>query len=641
MSILPAARRRFSAGAAGLLLGASAALALAPAAQAAGTLSAAAERASASTAGAAYSALTPTRLLDTRVTGSSLGPQGTTALTVIGGSVPANATAVALNVTVTDTTAAGYLSVYPAGLSRPVISNLNWIQGETVANLVIVPVGGGGQVGFYNSAGSTDLVVDLEGYFAPAMAGSTVGSYLALSPARITDTRAGSGYPNAGATMGPGSTLAVQATGVGGVPPSGVAAVLVNLTVTNTTAAGYLTVYPAGVSRPSASNLNWSAGATVANRVLVPVGASGQISLYNQSGSADVVVDVDGFFSAGTLTGGTPSLFTAIDPVRVLDTRQTGTALGAGQAVLVQIAGLGGIPTNAIAVAANVTVANTTAASYLTVYPGGIRPVASDVNWTAGQVVPNLTVATLSGSGAVTIYNNAGTTDVIVDAFGYFTPITTATTATAPTTTVASSNWSGYELGDGPYTSVAGTFTVPNLAASSTTTATAEWAGIDGAANSSLIQAGVAEIYHHSTNQVSIFAWWEILPAPATPITTMVVAPGDTVTVNIAQVSGTTWSISVRDNTTGVGFSTSQVYSGPLSSAEWIVEAPTMSSTGTVATLGDYSPNVTFTNLGASGTSLSTTEVVMVQGGAIVSTPSALTSAGFAVAYGSVAPAAP
>lgn len=638
MTILPAARRRLSAVAAGLLLSASAALGLAPMAQAAVTVTAASERAAASTAGAAYSALAPTRLLDTRVTGSSLGPQGTTALTVVGGSVPATATAVALNVTVTDTTAAGYLSVYPAGLSQPVISNLNWIRGETVANLVIVPVGGGGRVDFYNAAGSTDLVVDLEGYFAPAAAGSTVGSYLALSPARITDTRTGSGYPNAGATLGPGSTLAVQATGVGGVPPSGVAAVLVNVTVTNTTAAGYLTVYPAGVSRPSASNLNWTAGATVANRVLVPVGAGGQISLYNQNGSADVVVDVDGFFSTGTLTGGNPSLFTAIDPVRVLDTRQTGTALGAGQAVLVQIAGLGGIPANAIAVAANVTVANTTAASYLTVYPGGIRPVASDVNWTTGQVVPNLTVATLSGSGAITIYNNAGNTDVIVDAFGYFTPITTAT---APPTTVASSNWSGYELGDGPYTSVAGTFTVPTLSASSTTTATAEWAGIDGAANSSLIQAGVAEIYHHSTNQVSIFAWWEILPAPATPITTMVVSPGDTVTVNIGQVSGTTWSISVRDNTTGVSFSTDQVYSGPLSSAEWIVEAPTMSSTGTVATLGDYSPNVTFTNLGSSGTSLSTTEVVMVQGGAVVSIPSALTSAGFAVAYGSVAPTAP
>jgi hypothetical protein len=638
MTILPAARRRLSAVAAGLLLSASAALGLAPMAQAAVTVTAASERAAASTAGAAYSALAPTRLLDTRVTGSSLGPQGTTALTVVGGSVPATATAVALNVTVTDTTAAGYLSVYPAGLSQPVISNLNWIRGETVANLVIVPVGGGGRVDFYNSAGSTDLVVDLEGYFAPAAAGSTVGSYLALSPARITDTRTGSGYPNAGATLGPGSTLAVQATGVGGVPPSGVAAVLVNVTVTNTTAAGYLTVYPAGASRPSASNLNWTAGATVANRVLVPVGAGGQISLYNQNGSADVVVDVDGFFSTGTLTGGNPSLFTAIDPVRVLDTRQTGTALGAGQAVLVQIAGLGGIPANAIAVAANVTVANTTAASYLTVYPGGIRPVASDVNWTTGQVVPNLTVATLSGSGAITIYNNAGNTDVIVDAFGYFTPITTAT---APPTTVASSNWSGYELGDGPYTSVAGTFTVPTLSASSTTTATAEWAGIDGAANSSLIQAGVAEIYHHSTNQVSIFAWWEILPAPATPITTMVVSPGDTVTVNIGQVSGTTWSISVRDNTTGVSFSTDQVYSGPLSSAEWIVEAPTMSSTGTVATLGDYSPNVTFTNLGSSGTSLSTTEVVMVQGGAVVSIPSALTSAGFAVAYGSVAPTAP
>ena len=640
MAIFPSTRRRFAGGYAAALLGVGLALASGPGVAAAPPSTAGAERAASATTGAAYSALAPTRLLDTRVSGGALGPQGTTSLTVTGGSVPADATAVALNVTVTDTTAASYLSVYPAGGALPVISNLNWTLGQTVANLVVVPVGSGGQVDLYNHAGSTEVVVDLEGFFAPEMAGSTLGTYLALAPARIADTRVASGYPDAGMIMAPGGTLDVQVTGAGGVPTTGVAAVLLNVTVTNTTAAGYLAVFPAGLGRPVASNMNWSTGETVANRVLVPVGSGGQISLYNQLGNTDVVVDVNGYFSSGSLTGGNPTLFTAVSPLRVLDTRQTGSALGAAATVTAQMAGLDGIAADATAVVANVTVTDTTASSYLTIYPGGVLPVASDLNWSAGDTVPNLAMATLSGSGTISIYNKAGSTNVIVDAFGYFSPIP-STTATLPTTSIASANWSGYELGDGPYTSVTGTFTVPDLAASGTATATAEWVGIDGATNTALIQAGVGETYDPSTNQVAIQAWWEILPAPETPITTIVVSPGDTVTVSIGQLSGTTWLIRVTDDTKGQSFSIDQVYTGPLSSAEWIVEAPTISSTGTVATLGDYSPDVTFSGLGLSGSSLGTIAVIMEQGGFIVSVPSALTTSGFAVAYGSTAPAPP
>ena len=375
-------------------------------------------------AASSYQALAPTRILDTRVSHQTLGATGTLNLTVTGGEVPADATAVAINVTATDTTAPSYLAVYPTGSPIPTVSNLNWSTGQTVANLVIVPVGANGQVSFYNSQGSTDVVVDLEGYFAPEAASSTIGAYVPVTPARITDTRAGSGEPNAGHTLSAGSVLNVVAAGAGGVPAGGVMAVVLNVTATDTTQASYLTVYPQGSTRPTASNLNWVAGQTRANRVVVPVNpATGEVSIYNANGSADVVVDVDGYFTATNTPVTGETLYTPVTPTRAVDTRVSGTPLGAGGVFVANMAGQNGVGVNATAVLTNITAVNTTAASYFTVYPGPTRPLASDLNWSAGQVVPNLTIAQLNGSGSFDVYNANGSADLLIDVFGYFTPI--------------------------------------------------------------------------------------------------------------------------------------------------------------------------------------------------------------------------
>ncbi len=367
----------------------------------------------------AYTPLSPVRLMDSRMSGGPLGSGASRNLTVTGGTtgVPANATGVVMNVTATDTTASGFLTAYPAGSSLPLASNLNWIAGQTVPNLVEVPVGAGGAVTFYNSAGSTDVVADLEGYFAPPS--GTAGGEVALSPARITDTRPGSGQANAGSTLGAGSTLNVQMTGAGGVPMAGVSAVVLNATVTNTTAASFLTLWPAGLARPTASNLNWVAGWTRPNRVIVPISTSGQISVYNQFGSTDIVLDVSGYFTDATATG---KLFTPLSPVRLKDTRSSGQKLDSGGTLTLQVTGAAGVPATASAVILNVTVTNTSAPSFLTVYPSTASslPLASDLNWVAGQTVPNLTVATLGASGATIFYNAAGSTDIVVDLFGYF-----------------------------------------------------------------------------------------------------------------------------------------------------------------------------------------------------------------------------
>lgn len=370
-----------------------------------------------------YTAMAPTRLLDTRTTGGPLGPGRAVSVTVAGvDGVPLAATAVALNLTATNTTTASYMTAFPAGSIRPTISSLNWTAGETVPGLVIVPVGTNGQVEIYNYAGDANLIVDLEGYFAPKSGSTSVGSYVPLTPARITDTRPNSGEPNAGDTLGSGSTLDVQVTGEGGVPSAGVAAVVANVTVTGTTAASYLTVAPEGTSRPLASNLNWVAGQTVANRVVVPVGPTGQIAIYNDLGTANVIVDVTGYFTASATAPANATLYTPISPVRVLDTRQTGQRLGPQATLGQQIAGVDGISASATAVVTTITASGTTANSYFTVYPGGTRPTVSDVNWRAGQIAANLTLATLGPTGGLAVYNNSGNANLIVDVLGYFTP---------------------------------------------------------------------------------------------------------------------------------------------------------------------------------------------------------------------------
>jgi hypothetical protein len=186
------------------------------------------------------------------------------------------------------------------GPTKPTASNLNFGPGQTVPNRVIVPVGTGGQISVFNSAGNADVVVDVGGYFTDASNPSATGAkFTPANPARITDTRPGSGFPNEGKTLGPNTTLPVQVSGVGKVPASGVTAAVMNVTVTNTTAQSFLTVWPSATIRPTASDLNWVSGQTVPNLVVVKLGTSpgGGIQVFNATGNTDVVVDVSGWYS--------------------------------------------------------------------------------------------------------------------------------------------------------------------------------------------------------------------------------------------------------------------------------------------------------------------------------------------------------
>ena len=273
---------------------------------------------------------------------------------------------------------------------------------------------------------------------APSVPSNSVvpgrGQYYALPPARILDTRSGLGAP--AGRVGPGGKLDVQITGQGGVPSSGVAAVILNVTVTNTTNPSYLTIWPAGVPQPVASNLNWTAGKTVPNLVEVAVGLDGKISVFNAAGSTDVIFDVAGYVATPVSSPAPNGLYTPVVPKRVLDTRDgTGGvpvgAVGEGGVVTVRVNGQAGLPASGVAaVVLNVTVTGATAPSYLTVWPAGVaQPVASNLNYVAGQTVPNRVIVQVGSHGTpgwVSFYNAAGSTQVIADIGGWFSDGTDA-----------------------------------------------------------------------------------------------------------------------------------------------------------------------------------------------------------------------
>jgi len=378
-----------------------------------------------------YFPLSPTRILDTRSAGA-LGSGVAADLTVAGvGGVPATGvTAVVLNVTATNSInnigPASFLTLYPAGTARPTASNLNFSPGISVANLVTATLGNNGAITIYNDQGSVDVIADVEGYYSStATSGST---YVALSPARDLDTRNGTGTGGTVGKVAAGQTLNLTVTGVGGVPAAGVAAVALNVTESGATGPeSYLTVFPAGATRPVASNINFSAGPSRPNLVIVPVGANGQVSIYNNLGSVDVVADVQGYFAA---SGVTPAgaTYNPLPPARDLDTR-TGLGsgviapLGPGSTLNLTVAGINGVPSSGVrSVVLNVTATNATGPeSYLTVFPTGTAiPLASDLNFVARQTIPNLVIATVGANGQVSIYNNLGSVDVVVDVEGYF-----------------------------------------------------------------------------------------------------------------------------------------------------------------------------------------------------------------------------
>ena len=364
----------------------------------------------------------PVRILDTRSgnkVGALDGSGAAYTLQVTGTSgVPYHGVAaVSLNVTAVSTEAGnegGYVTVYPCG-TRPDASNLNFTSNQTVPNAVVAPVSSAGTVCFY-VYGKAHLLADVSGWLPS-------GGFTSLAkPERLLNTRSAGAAGKIGALNGSGAAYTLQVTGVNGIPASGVGAVAMNVTAVDAEAGnegGYVTVYPCG-TRPDASNLNFTSGQTVPNAVVAPVSSDGKVCFYVY-GKAHLLADVSGWMPTGGFTALTK-------PERLANTRTIGAAGkvgvldGSGASYTLQVAGVNGIPASGVgAVAMNVTVVDGVTndfGGYVTVYPCGTKPDASNLNFTSGQTVPNAVIAPVSADGKVCIYVY-GQAHILADVSGY------------------------------------------------------------------------------------------------------------------------------------------------------------------------------------------------------------------------------
>lgn len=376
--------------------------------------------------------VTAARLLDTRATGVTvdgvgqrLGVRPAGSVTVVQvtgrGAIPADATAIALNLTVTPPTgglrAPGHLAAYACG-ERPGTSTLNFAAGATVANGAIVPLAADGTVCIYNSA-AADVLLDVTGWFPVS------GGYRPVGPVRLLDTRpGGTTIDGAAARLGlraAGSITEIAIAGRGGVPADATAVAL-NVTIVGAAAVGYATVYACDGTVPSTSTLNFRNRSTTAGGTVTRLSARGSVCVYT-SAAAHVLVDVAGSFDpSSSLRSATPS--------RLVDTRAGGVTTdtrysrtgrrGRGTTMEVALVGRGGVSADATAVILTVTATGAAGNGYVTVYRcDSGRPATSTLNVTAGVTVANSAVVSLSGSGSICVFTSAAT-HVIVDVTGWF-----------------------------------------------------------------------------------------------------------------------------------------------------------------------------------------------------------------------------
>jgi hypothetical protein len=381
------------------------------------------------TQGDSFAPVPVSRLLDTRTVDDGAAPIGAGVirnLTVAGvAGVPANASAVALNVAAVRPLGAGHLRVFPAGTPTPNASVLNFGAGKNTPNHVIVKVGANGQISIY--AGNTShVIVDVNGYwianddnenqFVPVATPTRIQSF--------TIPKAIPGNPDA-------STVIVPVIGEGGIPAlfgdgqTSVETVALNIGAINPTATGHLRVFPSNSPLPNASTHNFLAGDSRMNLVLTRPSSSGSVSIYNASaGPLTITVDTVGWFQRGSGLA-----FTPINPVRPFDTRAVnGPAaisppVEAGAFVEVPIRGFGSVPASdrVKVVVVNVAAVNPQAPGSIDVGPSGADPLLPSFTYPANENVANLVIVPIGADGKIRVRNNStAPTQFIVDITGYF-----------------------------------------------------------------------------------------------------------------------------------------------------------------------------------------------------------------------------
>jgi hypothetical protein len=315
----------------------------------------------------------------------------------------------------------GYITMWPAGIDRrPVVSTVNSPDGRVKANAAIVPAGTNGGVNIY-ATNTTNVVLDINGYFAP-VSGSTLEFY-PLPPCRVADTRKSNFPPGLGPpslTGGQPRDFPILNAASCNIPLSA-AAYSLNFTVVPSGTLGYLTVWPTGETQPTVSTLNDPRGNVIANAAIVVAGTGSEVSAY-ATDNTDLIIDINGYFApAGS---GGLSLY-AVAPCRVIDTRHVGSGqpfTGTLNPPVDVMGSVCGTPAAAQAYVFNATVVPTGALGYVTLWPDGQQqPVVSTLNAQDGSVSSNMAIVPAGTGGKVDAFAN-GLTQLVLDISAYFAP---------------------------------------------------------------------------------------------------------------------------------------------------------------------------------------------------------------------------
>jgi hypothetical protein len=345
--------------------------------------------------------------------------------------VPTTAQAYSFNITVVPHGAFGYLSAWSTGSPQPLVATLNSPKGYVVGNAAIVPAGTGGAIDLF-ATNDTDVVIDINGYFAAAS--SQAQDFYPMTPCRVADTRASSGFSDG---FGPPSlvaggtrSFAVQSSSC--EVPSSAEAYSMRMTVVAAGPLGYITAWPVEQPLPLVATLNAPNGGVIGNQAIVPAGTAGAIDVF-ASGNTDLIIDINGYFAAPGGSGGLQ--FYTLAPCRVADTRagSAGSGITGSFGPPSLVAGATrdfpmptsacGVPSTAQAYSLNLTlVAPAGPFGYLTAWPTGqMLPLAATLNASDGGVVSAGAIVPAGTDGAISVFaQNA--TDLVIDINGYFAP---------------------------------------------------------------------------------------------------------------------------------------------------------------------------------------------------------------------------
>jgi hypothetical protein len=339
--------------------------------------------------------------------------------------VPATGvTAVAVNITSVDSLTTHYIQALPT-LQGTVgaTSTLNVsVLGLPRPNFAIVPVGQGGQITLYMPTGG-NVIVDLLGFFAPSASPTTAaGRFVPIQPERWMDTRPPGplpvGYP-VSRRLSAGETATVAPLPGSAIPPTGVAALVLNVTSDDATGPGFLRAIPTGALGLANSTVNYLQGIPSANTTVVPLGAGGTVSVFSYA-STHVIVDVVGYITDASAPVASIGLFVALPPTRAFDSRSGGAPFAGGSTHDVALAG-GAVPADARAVSANLTADEGIAVGFVKLYPAGTPATStSNLNYAANAPVANAALLKLGTGAAVSVFVNQQA-HVIIDINGYFT----------------------------------------------------------------------------------------------------------------------------------------------------------------------------------------------------------------------------